>query len=182
MIIFGLLAAFAVFVQSCQSPKNDLDRFGIKSLKRLQVLSAPPIQPSGSYKNPFSEEMTLRDYRGKYVLLNVWATWCPPCIAEMPSLNELSKQRGGEAFAVVTISMDRDMEDADKFFQKHKLDYLDAWHDDSFSLNAKVRTQGLPVSIIYDPNGKEVLRVTGEADWASPEALALIDHLLARPR
>ena len=126
--------------------------------------------------------MTLRDYRGKYVLLNVWATWCPPCVAEMPSLNELAKLRGGEAFEVVTISMDRAPADADAFFLKHKLNHLTPWHDASFSLNAKVRALGLPISILYDPNGREVARVTGEADWASPEALALIDHLLERPR
>ena len=159
-----------------------MDRFGVDSLKRLQILEAPPIQPASTFGTTGGEEMTLRDYRGKYVLLNVWATWCPPCVAEMPSLNELSKLRSGEAFQVVTISMDRDATDADGFFTKHKLDNLKAWHDDSFSLNAKVRALGLPISIFYDPNGREIARVVGEADWASPEALAFVDHLLERPR
>lgn len=182
MVVIGLLAVFAVVVQSCQSPKNGLDIYRTKSLKRLHVSEAPPIQPRSTFSSADGLEMKLSDYRGQYVLLNVWATWCPPCIIEMPSLNELQKKRGGDRFKVVTISMDRKAEDAVAFLEKNGLDNLEPWHDPSFGLNVKVKTRGLPISIFYDPKGREIARVSGEADWASEEALELIDHLLQRPR
>ncbi len=145
-------------------------------------MDGAPIQPRSTFKTAAGQEMALSDYHGKYVLLNVWATWCPPCVAEMPSLDKLAELRGGDRFEVVTISMDRKAEDAEVFFERYNLENLTAWHDPSYGLSARVRTRGLPISIIYDTKGRELARVSGEADWASEEALELIDHLLDRPQ
>ncbi len=181
MVLFGLVAMFAVIVQSCQSPKHGLERYAVNSLRKLQVLDAPTIQPANRFNTHTEDEMRLADYRGQYVVLNVWATWCPPCVAEMPSLNKLAKLRGGENLEVVTISVDRKAEEAAAYFAEHKLDALTPWHDGSYALAGKLRAQGVPITVIYDPNGREIARVSGEANWASDEALALIDHLLDRP-
>lgn len=178
MLLFGLGAVLLVIVQSCQSPKTGLDRFSVGSLKKLTVLDAPPPQPSAIYKAPDGAEMQLSDYKGKVVLLNVWATWCPPCVAEMPSLDRLEAKMGGEDFAVIPISLDRRVTDIPPFYKEAGLDTLPIWHDDSFGLNGALALPGLPTSIFYDRSGREIARIPGEVKWDSDEALALVAYLL----
>jgi len=122
--------------------------------------------------------MRLSDYHGKVVLLNVWATWCAPCIAEMPSLDALEAQMGGADFAVIPISLDRRASDIPAFFDRAEIKNLPAWHDGSFGLNGALALPGLPTSIFYDRRGREIARIPGEVVWDSPEALALVAHLL----
>lgn len=181
MIIFGLGMVLLVIVQSCQSPKTGLERFSEGSLKKLTVLEAPPAQPQAIYKSPDGAQMRLSDYQGKVVLLNVWATWCAPCIAEMPSLDRLEAQMGGDDFAVVPISLDRRASDIPAFFDRANIENLPAWHDASFGLNGQLALPGLPTSIFYDRAGREIARIPGEAEWDSEDALALIAHLIERP-
>ncbi|MEP1229143.1 MAG: TlpA disulfide reductase family protein [Litorimonas sp.] len=149
------------------------------SLKKLTVLEAPPAQPLAVYKAPDDTSMTLSDYHGKVVLLNVWATWCPPCVAEMPSLNALEGQMGGSDFAVVPISLDRLASDILPFYEDADIENLPAWHDDTFGLSGSLILPGLPTSILYDRRGREIGRIPGEVDWDSVEAIALIEHLTA---
>lgn len=177
MIFGGLLAVALVAVKACQAPEGALDRFAVKSLSKLTTLDAPPAQPGLPLSTP-DGEVTLADYRGKVVLLNAWATWCPPCVAEMPSLDELQGLRGGADFAVVPISFDRKMDDAQTFYDRNNLSSLPLIHDGSFAVNARLELPGLPTSILYDRNGRELARLPGEADWSSEEALALIDYLI----
>ena len=186
MVFGGVVAMFVVIVQSCTSAQNNttnpseygLAQYSKGSLKRLEVRAAPPQQPRLTFTGPGGREMTLSDYKGKVVLLNVWATWCAPCIIEMPMLNELQGTRGGDDFEVVTVSIDRIAEDAQKFLNENTLSSLLPWHDSSYALPAKVGAHGLPVSIFYDRQGLEIARVSGEVDWTSREANALIDQLL----
>lgn len=177
MILIGVIAVFLVIVQSCQKPKTGLDRFAVKSLQKLTVLDAPPPQPSLTFKSAKDGEVSLADYQGKVMVLNAWATWCPPCVAEMPSLNRLQKLRGGNDFQVVTISLDNTPDKIAEFFEKNGIDLLPDWHDGTYEINGKLRLPGLPTTVIYDRNGREIARLAGEAEWDSPEALALIDHL-----
>jgi len=177
MLIGGLVAVFLVFVQSCQQPKTGLDLFAKDSLKKLTVLEAPPAQPIMTFSSSDGTSMRLSDYRGKVILVNVWATWCAPCIAEMPTLNGLQAQKGGGGFEVVTISLDRTAEEAEIWLKENNIDNLPAWHDGTFGLNAKLLLPGLPTSIFYNRTGLEIARIPGEVDWTSAEALALVDHL-----
>ncbi len=178
MLIFGFGTVLLVIVQSCQSPKTGLDRFSVASLKKLTVLDTAPSQPLATYKSPDGAEMKLADYHGKVVLLNVWATWCPPCVAEMPSLDALEAKMGGDNFAVVPISLDRRASDIPEFYKDRQIANLPEWHDESFSLNGALALPGLPTSIFYDRSGREIARIPGEVDWDSPESLALIKHLI----
>ncbi|WP_298914304.1 TlpA disulfide reductase family protein [uncultured Algimonas sp.] len=180
LMIFGGLLTFAFAgVKACQQPEGALDRFAVGSLGKLTSLDAPPTQPGLTFVTPDGEIM-LADYRGKVVLVNAWATWCPPCVAEMPSLDELQRLRGGDDFAVVPVSLDRTMEEAADFYDRTGLTDLPLVHDGSFAINAQLELPGLPTSVIYDEHGRELARLPGEADWASEEALALIDHLTGR--
>lgn len=180
MLLIGLVTVLAVILQSCQGPKSALDRYSVASLKKLTVLDAPPAQPSMVFKDADGEPMRLTAYRGQIVLVNVWATWCPPCVAEMPSLNALQETKGSEDFQVITISLDRTSLEAQAWLDKKNLTALNSWHDSSYQLNSAAALPGLPTSILYDRAGNEVARVPGEVDWASKEAANLIDYLVSQ--
>ena len=177
MLIVGVLAIFLVVVQSCSQPKTGLDLFAKDSLKKLTSLENSPVQPSMVFKNPKGEEMRLSDYKGKVILVNIWATWCAPCIAEMPMLDALQASKGSADFEVVTISLDRTPEEAAQWFSKNGIENLPLWHDSTYGVSAKLELPGLPTSIFYNRGGREIARIPGEVDWTSQEALALVNYL-----
>ena len=114
------------------------------------------------------------------VLINLWATWCPPCVVEMPQLDTLAGELDGEV-QVITISQDvRGAEVVTPFFAKKAFARLEPWLDPDATLSAQFTPEGqLPLTILFDAKGKEVLRVTGGYEWDSPEAIALIRESLA---
>lgn len=177
MCFIGVVALFFVIVQSCQKPKVGLKFYATGGIKALTVLDAPPPQPRLTFTDADGETMTLADYQGKVILVNVWATWCPPCVVEMPMLNDLQAQRGGRDFQVINISLDRTAEEARAYLIEKELTNLRDWHDGTYKLPSALKVPGLPVTILYDRNGREVARLSGEADWVSPDALRLIDTL-----
>ena len=127
-------------------------------------------------------EMTLADFRGKAVLVNFWATWCGPCLRELPSLDALEGALGGEDFAVVAIAADpRGPDAARAFLDKLNIRHLPLYADPTlaFAIASEVPSV-LPVSILFDGSGREIGRLVGEADWASPEARALIARAIER--
>lgn len=127
-------------------------------------------------------EISLADFRGKAVLVNFWATWCAPCLKELPSLDALQKELGGQEFAVVAVAADpKGPEAARAFLDKLDLANLELYADPKLAL--AIATGGssvLPVSILYDAQGREIGRLVGEANWASPEARALIKAAITR--
>lgn len=124
-------------------------------------------------------EMTLAAYKGKFVLVNFWATWCAPCREEMPQLAELQSDFGGDAFEVVTIATGRNAPPAmAAFFDEIGVDNLPLHRDPGQDLARDFGVLGLPVTVILDPSGREIGRLQGEADWAADEAKALIAAML----
>jgi thiol-disulfide isomerase/thioredoxin len=122
---------------------------------------------------------TLADYRGKYVLLNFWATWCAPCRKEMPMLSELQAEFGGDDFEVVTLATGRNNPAAImKFFDDIGVDNLPRHQDPKQKLAAKMGVFGLPNTVLIDPEGREIARLIGEADWSSDSAKAIIKALM----
>lgn len=178
MLVVGVLAVLLVVVQSCSKPKTGLELFAKGSLKKLTALESPPVQPIMTFTSPSGREMQLSDYKGKVILVNIWATWCAPCIAEMPMLDELQAVKGGARFEVVTISLDRTAEEAKVWFEKNGIENLPLWHDGTYGVSSKLALPGLPTSIFYNAQGRETARIPGEVDWTSAEALALVDYLV----
>ncbi|MBB5517230.1 TlpA family protein disulfide reductase [Amphiplicatus metriothermophilus] len=139
--------------------------------------------PRGAPQAPFlheGREMTLADFRGKVVLVNFWATWCAPCLKELPSLDALQGRLGGEAFEVAAIAADpRGPEAAREFLDRLGIERLKLYADPRLRLAASIGGGAvLPVSILYDREGNEVGRLVGEADWDSPEARRLIRSVI----
>lgn len=143
-------------------------------LAKIRFHATPKPLDGAVFYDARGKAVTLDDFRGKHVLLNFWALWCPPCVKEMPALNNLDAAIGGN-FEVVTIATGRNSKAAvDKFFDKEQLNDLPKLFDPKFSLAQSVGVQGLPVTIFIAPDGLEVARVQGEIVWDSPDAKALI--------
>jgi len=125
---------------------------------------------------------SLSDWRGKVVLLNVWATWCVPCREEMPTLDNLEAALGGKDFQVVAVNVDRGGGDKPKsFLAETGATHLALYTDPSGKLFSVVKAVGMPTTLLVDREGHEIGRLIGPADWDSPEALALLKAAIAAP-
>lgn len=135
----------------------------------------PPVALRGvRFTDAQGAPVTLADKRGRVVLMNFWATWCAPCVREMPSLGRLQANFDKSVFEVVLISEDRDAGVIEPFYQRLGLDNLAAYHDPRARLTRQLSVAGLPTTILIDRNGNEVGRVIGPAEWDSPAAIELI--------
>ncbi|WP_420144610.1 TlpA family protein disulfide reductase [Sphingobium sp.] len=143
---------------------------------RLDRSKAGAAAPDFAFLDPDGGEKTLRDFAGKPIIVNLWATWCAPCVAEMPTLDRIAATYGPKGLAVLTISQDNQgLKAAKPFFDRHPLPHLKAWADPENQLGFHYATGQLPTTIIYDAQGKEMVRVIGAMDWEGAEAKALID-------
>lgn len=134
--------------------------------------------PAIALADPAGRELDLGEVEGP-VLLNLWATWCAPCVKEMPQLDALAGDLEGEV-RVVTVSQDlRGAEVVEPFFARGGYSRLEPWLDPETRLSAAFTPEGvLPLTILFDASGKEVWRVTGGYEWDSPEASALVRDAL----
>ena len=121
------------------------------------------------------KEAQFSDFAGKAIVLNFWATWCPPCREEMPSLDRLAADHGSEDLVVMTLSLDRGEDSLIRaFYDEIGADSLDIYHDPSMAVSRAMRVFGLPTTLLIDHRGKIVAQLVGTAEWDSPEALAAI--------
>ena len=121
---------------------------------------SPQAVPDTAFLNEAGEEITLRQYEGKVVVLNFWATWCAPCRHEMPSLNALQKELGSDNFAVVTVATGRNPPPAiARFFEDENIDSLPRHRDPQQALARGMAVFGLPMTVILNENGEEIARL-----------------------
>ena len=133
-----------------------------------------------SFANDKGQTLDLSKWKGRVVLLNLWATWCAPCRKEMPDLSKLQTALGGPDFEVVALSLDRKGLAASQAFLKETgVSNLAAYVQPDGKPLAALEALGLPATILIDRNGKEAGRILGSVDWASPEAQAMVMALLA---
>lgn len=123
------------------------------------------------------EPQTVADSNGRWRLINLWATWCPPCIKEMPALQRLDAAMDGQPFDVVTISLDRDPAKALGHLQQYELTRLPGNLDPTGTIMETLTVRGLPTSVLIDPAGREVARYEGDAPW---DLRPVIEFLTAR--
>ncbi|MCR9214148.1 MAG: TlpA family protein disulfide reductase [Proteobacteria bacterium] len=133
-----------------------------------------------SFMNAEGKEEKLSDYKGKVVLLNFWATWCAPCRKEMPGLDRLQGDMGGDDFVVLAVGQDlQGMKKVQNFFTKLELENLGAFNDKTVKSGRAAGVFGLPATLLVNQDGLEVGRLVGPAEWDSPEAKALIQHVIS---
>jgi thiol-disulfide isomerase/thioredoxin len=135
----------------------------------------PELAPDIPFFDANGAPHPLSEYRGKVVLVNFWASWCPACIMEMPALDRLQAELGGAGFVVLAISQDRGgAAVVRRFFESHKLAHLSVLVDGQRGLGMAFNQDMLPTTVLLDPAGREVGRLIGPADWASPGAVAFV--------
>jgi thiol-disulfide isomerase/thioredoxin len=145
----------------------------------LTMATAPLRLPELAFEDAEGKPKKLSDWRGKTVLVNLWATWCVPCRKEMPALDELQAKLGGKDFEVVAINIDtRDAEKPKNFLKEAKLTRLGYFTDQKAKVFQDLknigRALGMPTSVLVDPKGCEIGTIAGPAEWASDDAIKLI--------
>ncbi len=129
--------------------------------------------PPAVFRDPDGEEVALSEFAGRPLLVNLWASWCVPCVRELPMLDALSAQAG--APRVLTVSQDMAPQGSVvAFLQRHKLGRLEAWHDPAMKLSEELGVAILPTTVFYGADGRERWRYVGDVDWNSAKAKALL--------
>jgi thiol-disulfide isomerase/thioredoxin len=163
--------------------KSELARFATGSLTRLETLKATPMAPDYVFKTREGADATFEDFRGKVVVVNLWAMWCAPCRTEMPTLARLDEAYPDSELIVLPINVDATpdgLADARSFIDVHEP--LPLYSDMKFQLPFELPGEGkMPQTVLLDRKGRIRASFSGEADWASPESRALVDALLAEP-
>ena len=181
--VLGVAGIVYIIAQASINPQRETN---LKSLatgemaKFVTPVEAAPA-PVNSFQDPTGAPKRIADFRGKVTVVNLWATWCGPCVIEMPTLAKLAAEYQGKPVEIVAISVDRP-DDADKaraFIAKHAP--LAFYHDPKMALPFafKPAASGMPTTIIYGADGVERGRLAGGADWGGKDAKALIDKVLA---
>ena len=150
----------------------------------VNVAIKPLKIPNLAFRDSAGQERTLADWRGRTVLLNLWATWCVPCRKEMPALDALERRLGGANFEVVAINIDtRNLDKPKEWLREVGVDKLGYYADASAAvfqdLKAIGRAFGMPTTVLIDPDGCELATLSGPAEWASDDALQLIAAAIA---
>lgn len=142
------------------------------------TLYTPPLPvPDIRFLDADGKEKTLKDFKGQVVLVNFWATWCSPCIRELPSLDRLQAEMGGKDFTVLAINEDRGgAETAAPFLQKHGWKNLTVNVDRQMALSRALGVRGMPSTYLVSRTGAIMGVLVGPAEWDSPEAMALIRY------
>jgi thiol-disulfide isomerase/thioredoxin len=163
-------------------PVTGLARFATGPMHALVVRSDPPDMPTRLIRDAAGNQTTLAAMGGDLVIVNLWATWCSPCMEEMPTLGALQRRYDPTRVHVVAVNLDDDADRDKAQAQLAKLTQgsLALYTDSSRGVLFDIDTDGMPVTIFYK-NGREIARLAGGADWDSAQAKALVDAALAGP-
>ena len=146
----------------------------------FSVAAFPSEAPEARFKGPNGKRLSLEDFRGRVVLLNIWATWCGPCRSEMPSLDRLQALHGADGLDVIAVSVDREGAGVvSAYYRKSGIRNLKLYVDSDQATLSAFRPNGIPMSVLIDREGNVVGEITGAARWDSAEATELVKRYLA---
>lgn len=169
LLAAGLLLAGIAIAPAQQLPKNFI------------LHEAPKPIASIAFEDGQGRPRSLAEFRGKVVLLNIWATWCGPCRREMPSLDRLQGLLGGSDFEVVALSIDRaGLEVVRRFYTDVGIRNLAIYIDSSSRATRELSTVGVPATLLVDRDGRELGRLIGPAEWDAPDIVQLLKRVIAQ--
>ena len=150
-----------------------------EALSRLQPLRHPHLAPDIAIADGRGRLKMLDAFRGHYLLVNLWATWCSPCVRELPALAALQTALKGRGLDIVAVNVGHaDAKTIRVFLAAHQAESLGVWRDPAHAFIRSFDAYGLPTSILIDPEGREIARVVGTAKWDAPSAIRYFRHLL----
>jgi thiol-disulfide isomerase/thioredoxin len=177
----ALLITAAVGVASRPTPVFAAPEAGKAKSGAFVWHETPKPLPETVFKDAADADQTLAKFPGKVLVVNFWATWCAPCVKEMPTLDKLQAKLGGPTFEVLAISQDRGgAKEAKPFAEKQGWKNLAFYVEKMGRFSKDANLRGLPTTLIIDKSGKEVARIEGEAVWDSPEVEKTLRDLMAK--
>ena len=180
---FLILASVFFLLVTTGTPADSKIADSVRTVGKFSMHSAPqPIAPL-VFADGDGRTVRLSDFRGKLVVLNLWATWCGPCRKEMPTLDRLQAQLGGRDFEVVALSVDfTGAQTVRNFYRDFGIKHLRLFIDPSSHVLDQLKVPGLPATLLVDRSGRELGRLVGAAEWDSPEMLRLFRGLIGNGR
>lgn len=173
LLVLSACSAEAPRANEAGAAEEGVPRAGVDRSK------AGSAAPDASFTDAAGKTVSIAGFKGKPVLLNLWATWCAPCVKELPTLDALN--RSGRV-QVLAVSQDSGPQPSVRaFLAKVGVPSLGAFHDPSMSLSGALNAQVLPTSVLYDAQGREVWRYIGDLDWTGAEAAKLLAEASAAP-
>ncbi len=175
--LITILSVVNLFIPNAVGADKDSTRTGW--IKQFTVIEQGGPAPDVKFTNSDGEKVTLADFQGRVLLVNFWATWCAPCVKEMPSLDRLQAKFGSADFQVVAVNEDRGgAKIAGPFLQKIGVFNLALFVDDKMKLMRSLKVRGLPTSFLVNREGRIVGKLAGFFEWDTPKAEALITHYI----
>ena len=176
LLSFALLVFAVPFAQSKEVPLSEDEK---EVLKKLRITPATQWIEAHDFAGDLMDAKTvnLKDYRGRFVLLNFWATWCSPCLKEMPDFEKAYLQMGHDKLVVLAVGMGESIEKIKAFFYKYGFSFP-LLADNKMEITKLYGVRNIPVTYMIGPDGVVLGRALGIRDWASPDLLAFIDSRL----
>jgi thiol-disulfide isomerase/thioredoxin len=174
-----LVSCALLALASCQKPSQPAANQGSAAAPEVPAKGvdrshkgAPASQVS--FNDPGGNATSLKAFAGKPTLVNLWASWCAPCVKELPTLDRLARAKGGELNVIAISQDDGPHASVEAFLKTHNIQTLKSYQDPKMALSGALNAEVLPTSVLYDANGKEVWRFVGDEDWTGPEAARLV--------
>ena len=174
----GIVAYF--WFTSNSQPQREGDEATVQPSARSKPYKEPRPVPATRFQDASGRQLTLADFKGRVVLLNIWATWCSPCRKEMPTLDRLQAALGGPSFEVVALSIDRDgVGLVRSFYDEIHVQSLAVYIDPSTEVMQTLSIIGVPTTMLIDASGREVWRRLGPETWDAPDMVAILRETIA---
>lgn len=182
MIGCALLALTACHKSSGDEGNNQAATAPLEPAKGADHRHRGEAMPATKFNDAQGKRTSLAAFKGKPTLVNLWASWCAPCVKELPTLDQLARKQGAKLNVVAVSQDDAPHASVEAFLRAHKIETLSGNQDANMGLSGALHAEVLPTSVLYDPNGKEVWRYVGDLDWTGPEAAKLLAEAGVAPK